>query len=71
MITLKQEKTLAVFTTILVVITMFLYDKNIIEIFQDGVFVVIGIGLGSMWYNIYKKTKEEKENQQKDLINLL
>lgn len=69
MVTLKQEKTLAIFTTLLVVISIFFSDKNDIVFFQEGAFIVYGIGLGSMWYNIYRKNKEEKESKYKDLIN--
>lgn len=59
--TFKQEKTLAIFTTILVVIAVILSDKEDIVFLEPGAFIVYGIGLGMMWNNIRVKSKEQKD----------
>lgn len=59
MITFKQEKNLARITTVLVVMAMFFADKEDFIFFEPGIFIIYGIGLGSMWYNIHRKSKEQ------------
>lgn len=61
MITFKQEKTLAIFTTMLALMSIyFAKDIDDIVIFQDGAYIIYGLGLGLMWNNIRIKSKEEK-----------
>lgn len=59
MITFKQEKNLATISTVLVIMAAFIADKEDFIFFEPGIFLIYSLGLGSMWYNIYRKSKEQ------------